>query len=400
MPITLAEHHPIFVILAVAVVAPFLAEIPIGARVPVVVLEVLLGIVVGPHLLNLIQSGELLVLMQYIGTAAVLFMAGMEIDFEEIRGRPLSLALLGWVVSIGLAFLVVGLLHVIPGVRAPLMVTIALTTTGLGALLPILRDSGQLETPFGRHLLAAGTVGEVGPIVAVSLALSDRYSTVQEFGFLIVLLALIGAAAAVGIGARPPRLLAFLSRALETSTQLPVRLALLLLGGFVILSVRFGFEGIFGAFAAGMVVGLATRGEGGKPFRVKMDAVCFGWFTPFFFVGTGVGFDLGALTHGAATAILIPAFLLMFLLVRGATVFLYRNDMPGSERLPFAFSASVASLGLVVVIIQVGLHAKSMSPDIAQALIGAALLSLLLYPTLAGALLSRAAPSAPRASST
>ena len=271
-----------------------------------------------------------------------------------------------------------------------MMVVIALATTGLGVLLPILRDGGQLETPFGRQLLAAGTIGEVGPIVAVSLALSNRYSTLQEFGFLLALLALVGLAAAVGMGARPPRLLALLSRMMQTSTQLPVRLALLVLAGFISVSLEFGFEGILGAFAAGMIVGLATRGEAGKPFRVKIDAVCFGWFTPFFFVGTGIQFELGALTREATTMLLVPAFLLLFLVVRGVPVFLYRNDIPNPERLAFALSASVASLGLVVVITQIGLRAKNMNPDIAQALVVAALLSLLLYPTLAGILLSRA----------
>src|SRR5262245_46483649 len=148
-----------------------------------------------------------------------------------------------------------------------------------------------------------------------------------------------------------------------------------------------------GAFAAGMVVGLATRGEEGEPFRVKIDAVCFGWLTPFFFVGTGSQFDLGALTRDVTTMLLIPTFLLLSLVVRGAPIVLYRNDIPKPERLPFALSAAVASLGLVVVITQIGLRAKSMNPDIAQALIGAALLSLLLYPTLAGVLLSRTPPA-------
>jgi Kef-type K+ transport system membrane component KefB len=212
---------------------------------------------------------------------------------------------------------------------------------------------------------------------------------VQELGFLLALLALVGLAVAVGIRARPPKLLALLSRLMHTSTQLPVRLALLVLAAFMVVSVEFGFEGILGAFAAGMVVGLATRGEEGKPFRVKIDAVCFGWFVPFFFIGTGLQFDLGALTHEAVTMLLMPAFLLMFLLVRGAVVLLYRNDIPRPERLPFALSASVASLGLVVVMTSIGLRAKHMNPIIAQALVGAALLSLLLYPTLAGTLRSR-----------
>ena len=216
--------------------------------------------------------------------------------------------------------------------------------------MPVLRDSGQLDTRFGRHLLAAGTVGEVGPILATSLALSDRYSGPQEFGLLLVLFAAVGLAAAIGVLARPPKLLTMLGRMLQGSTQLPVRFALLVMGAFVILSVKFGFEGILGAFAAGMIVGLASRGEDGRLFRTKMDAVCFGWFTPFFFVGTGIQFDLGALTRGATTMYLIPAFLAMFLLIRGVPVFLYRKDIPASERLPFACSVSVASLGLVVVI--------------------------------------------------
>jgi Kef-type K+ transport system membrane component KefB len=388
-------NHPVFVIMLVAVVAPLLAEIPIGVRVPVVVLEVMLGILVGPQLLGLVKSSEFLSTMQAAGTAAMLFMAGMEIDFEQIRGRPLSLALRGWFASVGLGFVAVALLHVIPGVHAPMMVTIALTTTGLGTLLPILRDGAQLESPFGRLLLAAGTIGEVGPIVAVSLVLSQRYSTWTEFGFLLVFLVLVVLAAVVGSAARPPKLLALLSRTLRTSTQLPVRLALLVIAALVSLAVEFGFEGILGAFAAGMIVRLATRGEEGELFRIKIDAVCFGWLTPFFFVGTGMQYNLGTLTHDITTMLLIPAFLALFLAVRGAPVFLYRRDITSPERLGFAFSASVASLGLLVVITQIGLQRKIMNPDIAQALVGAALLSLLLYPTLAGVLLSRVSTPAP-----
>jgi Kef-type K+ transport system membrane component KefB len=161
------------------------------------------------------------------------------------------------------------------------------------------------------------------------------------------------------------------------------------LAGLMVVSIEFGFEGILGAFAAGMVVGLATRGGEGELFRAKMDAVCFGWFTPFFFIGTGMKFDLGALTHEATTMLLVPAFLVMLLLVRGAPVFLYGHETLKPQRLPFAFFSSVASLSLIVLITQIGLRAKIMNPDIAQALVAAALLSLLLYPLLAGIQLSR-----------
>jgi len=384
------SHHPIFVIFVVAVAAPLLAQTRLGSRVPVVVIEVLLGVIIGPHVLQLIEDDTFLATMRSVGMVAVMFMAGMEIDFNRIKGNPLSLAVRGWFSSVVLAGLVVAVLHVIPDVQAPMMVVIALTTTGLGTLLPILRDSGQLEAPFGRMLLAAGTLGEVGPIVAVSLALSSRYSSWQEFLFLLVFLGLVGLAAAIGVGARPPKVIALLSRTMHASTQLPVRLSLMILGGLVLIANEFGFEAVFGAFAAGMIVGLATRGPDGDAFRLKIDAVCFGWFAPFFYVGTGIAFDIGALTRDVPTMLLLPTFLVLFLLVRGLPVLLYRRDLAKPELLPFALSMSVTSLGLVVVITHVGLQTNHMSPDIARALVGAALLSLLVYPTLSRILLSRA----------
>lgn len=383
------SHHPIFVVFVAAVIAPLLTETRPGARVPVVVFEILLGILIGPHVLHVVDYDSFLSTMRTTGMSAVLFMAGMEMDFERIRGRPLSLAVRGWAASVLLAFLVVGVLHLIPGLHAPMMVAVALTTTGLGTLLPILRDSGLLETPFGRMLLASGTLGEVAPIVAASLALSDRYSTWQEFLFLLAFLGLVALATAVGVGARPPKVLSLLSRTMYSSTQLPVRLALLVVAGLIVVAEEFGFEGVFGAFAAGMVVGLATRTPEGQPFRVKIDAVCFGWLAPFFFVGTGIAFDVGALTRDATTMLLLPAFFGLFLIVRGLPMFFYRRDLRKAELVPFALFSGVASLGLVVVITHVGLQTKHMNPDIAQALVGAAVLSLVVYPPLAKMLLSR-----------
>ncbi len=383
-------QHPIFVIFVIAVAAPLLAQTRLGSRVPVVVIEVLLGVLIGPHVLQLIDNNDFLATMRSIGMAAVMFMAGMEIDFNRIQGKPLSFAVRGWFSSVVLAGVVVAVLHVIPDVQAPMMVVIALTTTGLGTLLPILRDSGQLEAPFGRMMLAAGTLGEVGPIVAASLALSSRYSTWQEFLFLLVFLGLVALAAAIGVGARPPKVIALLSRTMHASTQLPVRLSLMILGGLILIANEFGFEAVFGAFAAGMIVGLATRGPDGEAFRLKIDAVGFGWFAPFCYVGTGIAFEVGALTRDVPTMLLLPTFLALFLLVRGLPVLLYRRDLAKGELLPFALSTSVTSLGLVVVITHVGLQTNHMSPDIARALVGAALLSLLVFPTLSRILLSRA----------
>ncbi|MEO8674666.1 MAG: cation:proton antiporter [Casimicrobiaceae bacterium] len=383
-------------VLAAALVATLVGQTRLGARAPVGVLQVVMGVLVGPHVLGWIAPDPFLSRMVTVGTSALLFMAGMEIDFGLIRGRPLTLALGGWIASAAVALAAVGLLHIIPDVHAPLMISIALTTTSLGVLLPALRDAGRLATLYGRLLLAAGSLGEVAPIVAAALVLSQRYTAWNEFGFLLLFLGLVGVAVAVGIGARPPRVLAALQRTLRASTQIPVLLVLVIAAAFVALADEWGLEGILGAFAAGIIVGLSTRDKEAELFRDKLDAVMFGFLTPFFWVGTGIQFDVTALTRDVPTMLLVPTFLLLLLLVRGATVFLYLRDLSKAERLPFALSLPVASLGIVVVITQIGTRAQGMNPDVAQALIGAAVLSVLVYPTLAGIMLSRAVRSAPR----
>lgn len=391
--------HPIFIVLVAAVVAPLLAQTRAGARVPVVVFEVVLGILIGPHVLGFVGEDRFLSVMHNVGMVAVMFMAGLEMDFEAIRGRPLTLATSGWFGTLAVGALGVLALNAFGDRVAPLMVVIALATTGLGTLLPVLRDGGLLASPFGSMLLATGTVGEVGPIVAASLALSTRYTTWQEFALLIVFLAVVGVAAGVGAGLRPPRVIALLARTMHSSTQLPVRLALLLLAALVFICEGLGFEAVFGAFAGGMIVGMAARGADGEDFRKKIDAVCFGWFAPFFFVGTGIAFDVAALGRDLQTLLMLPGFLALFLLIRGLPAWLYRHDLPRDELVPMALSSSVASLGIVVVITNAGLKSRHIDPDTAQALIGAALLSLLVYPTAARVLLARAddkaAPGAP-----
>lgn len=389
--------HPIFWMFVAAVAAPLLAEIPLGFKVPVVVLEVVLGIVIGPHVLGLVPFEGFVVAMFAFGMASTLFMAGMELDFGAIKGRPLILGVGGWIVSLVLGIAVVGLLHVIPRVDAPLMVTLALCTTGLGVLIPVFRDGGLLDTRFGRLILAAGTIGEVGPIVAMSLVLSQQYSTVQEAGFLLAFLAIVAFAAAVGLRARPPRFLAFLERQMHASTQLPVRISLLLLASMFVLAEDFGFESILGAFAAGMIIGQATRGDDGRPLREKMEAISFGWFYPFFFVGTGVKFDVAALGRDMTTMLLVPAFAALFLLIRGAPLIICRKDLSRSERLPFALSSAIPSLSIIVVITEIGVRTRQMNPDVATALVGAALLSVMLFPTIADVLLGRSHSRAPAA---
>ena len=330
------SHTPVLLVMAIGVLAPLLAEIPIGFRIPVVVLEMVLGIVVGPYGFGLVKvEGLLAWLGGTLGLAALFFMAGMELDLDRVRGRPLSLAVTGWGVSLTLGVCAAGILHVLPFIDAPVMVALTLTTTAVGTFMPILRDAGHLDTQFGRLVLAAGVVGEFGPVIVVSLLLTSSYGIGIESALMLGFLALTLVAAFFALKPSPPGVIAFLSRSLESSSQLGIRIVLFILALFVVLSKTIGLEPVLGAFAAGMIVGLASRGEKGALLRQKLDAVCFGFVIPFFFVNSGIHLDLGALLHSRKAMLLVPVFIILFFIIRGAPVILYRKDLTTRQRLPF-----------------------------------------------------------------
>jgi Kef-type K+ transport system membrane component KefB len=385
------SHNPVLLVMAIAVLAPLLAEIPLGFRIPVVVLEMVLGMAVGPYGLGLVKVEGLLAWFGgTLGLAALFFMAGMELDLDRVRGRPLTLAVTGWGISLVLGLGAAGVLHILPFVHAPMMAALALTTTAVGTFMPVLRDAGRFDTSFGRLVLAAGVVGEFGPIVVVSLLLTSTYGVGIEGALMLGLLAITVVAAYLALRPQPPKIIALLSRTMESSSQLPVRLAMFILASFVVLSQDIGIESALGAFAAGMIVGLASRGEKGALLRHKIDAICFGFLIPFFFVNSGIQFDLGALLHSVKTMLFVPLFVVVFFIVRGAPVFLYRKDVTRAERLPFMLYSATA-LPMVVAITNIGVRTGRMSTDVAAALVGAGLVSVLLFPAVAESLLTKAA---------
>jgi Kef-type K+ transport system membrane component KefB len=279
----------------------------------------------------------------------------------------------------------------LPFGHAPLMMALALTTTAMGTFLPALHDAGMLKTPFGTNVLAAGAVGEFLPIVSVALLVTREFPLWQEVLLMLGFVALAGAAAAVALGVRPPRVMKLLARTLHSSSQLPVLLTLVILFSFAVLSQKIGLESVLGAFSAGMILGLATEGEQGTVYRQKIDAICFGFLIPFFFVWSGMAMDLGAFRHSPRAIFLIPLFLALFLIVRGVPVILYRKDLAKHERLPFVLYCGTA-LPLVVAITDLGVTSEGMSPEIATAMVGAAVLSVLFFPAAAQALLSSHTP--------
>jgi Kef-type K+ transport system membrane component KefB len=377
----------------VAVCSPVLADALRRFRVAGVVIEILVGILIGPQLLGLAELSPTVESFSSLGLAFLMFLAGYEIDFARIRGKPLQLAIQGWGISLVMG-LVVGLVLVLEGrVISGLITGLALTTTALGTMLPMWRDSGLLRTRFGSHALAIGTLGEFGPIIAIAILLSG-HGPGRESVLLAIFIAIAIGIAALALRPRAPRAVRLLREHLYTSAQLPVRVAVLLIIALLWVANSFGLDVLLGAFTAGIVVRLGNTGESEPVVRTKLEAIGFGFLIPIFFVVSGMEFDLDALTDDPSSLLRLPVFLGLFLLVRGLPVLLYRGELPPGARWPMALFSGTA-LPLVVVITQIGTDTGRMAPENAAALVGAAMLSVVIYPSIAFALLRRRGEPAP-----
>jgi Kef-type K+ transport system membrane component KefB len=374
------------VIAAAAVIAPLIAELLKRWRIPSVLFELSLGIMVGPAVLGWVQVDELIGGLSQLGLAVLFFMAGYEIDFQKLRGAPINRGVTGWLVSLALGLGLALLLAHEGVVRSTLLVGLALTTTAIGTLLPMLRDRGMLETRFGGFLTAAGAVGEFGPILAITLLLSG--SSPGTEALLLVLFA--GLAVAVAVMAsrpQPPALVEMLQRHLSTSTQLPVRIIMLLIVGLVVVATDLGLDNLLGAFAAGMIARLALSPEQTQALTPRLEAIGFGFLIPIFFIVSGVNFDLDALLDSTSTMLRVPMFLLMLLAVRGLPALLvYRGVLSTRERGSLVFLQATA-LPLLVVITEIGLSTDQMTTQNATALVGAGMLSVLIFPLVGFAML-------------
>jgi Kef-type K+ transport system membrane component KefB len=382
------SRETLLVVLAVAALAPVLADLPVHLRVPVVVTEIVAGIIVGPQVLGLADPDPLLDALSDLGLAFLFFMAGMEIDPARMRGRPAQLAARGWAVSLVLGIAAACVLWAIGQIGGPVLVGLALSTTALGALVPILKDAGLVEGRVGRLALAGGAAGEFGPIVALSIVLAVASGEPWRTVLLVVFAIVAVAAGLLATRARPPRLVRLVEATMHSSGQLALRLSLLLLGALVVLAGSLGLDVVLGAFTAGFIVGLVARGEESHAFHIKLDGVGYGFLIPIFFISTGLTFDLDALGR-LGTLLMVPVFAALFLFARGLPAFvLTRHELTSRERAGLAL-LTASALPLVVAITEVATESGKLGTDDAAALVGAAMLSLLLFPLVATGLLRR-----------
>lgn len=378
----------LFWILLAAALAPVIVGLLPGPKVPEVAVLLLLGIVIGPQLLDLAQEEGAILLFNDVGLGFLFFVAGYELDPRVLKGRAGRKAGSAWLVSLALALSVVGVLSKVGYVNAFLPVAIALTSTALGTLLPIMRDAGLAESRLGRLVFANGAVGEFGPILAISLFLGSR----GAWASLIILVAFGLIALAI---AKLPRALftdrvrGIFERGSETTSQTTLRWTVLLLVGLLLISARFGLDVILGAFAAGLILRQLTP-DGDTMLEHKIDGLAFGLFVPLFFVTSGIAVDVASIVEHPDRLVV---FFVLIAVIRGVPAFvIFRRDVQGNEAVRLALYTATG-LPIIVAVTQIGLATGVMLPENAAALVGAGVLSVLLFP-LAAELIDRRARTA------
>jgi Kef-type K+ transport system membrane component KefB len=370
------------VVAAVAFAAPFLLGLFPRVRLPSVVLEIVAGIVLGPSLLGLVEVDAAVATLALIGLGFVLFLAGLEIELDRLRGPVLRLSAAGFALSFAIAVAVGLALSAAGLVQTPLLVAIILCSTSLGVLVPVLKDAGEIRSTFGQLIIAAASIADFGAIILLTLLFSGEAGAGSAALLLGTLVALAAAVALAVRGAeRSARIRADRVRLQDPTAPIRVRAAFLLFAGFAAVAEGLGLEVILGTFVAGMLISTVDRDRvmTHPDLRGKLEAAGFGFFIPVFFVASGVRFDLQALTASAGDLLMVPVFLAALLAVRGLPAVLYRRAI-GGRRAAIAGLMQSTSLPFIVAATAIGDELGLIGPAESAALIGAGLLSVLLFP--------------------
>jgi Kef-type K+ transport system membrane component KefB len=379
--------------LLIVVAAGFAAPLALGLvprfRLPAVVLEIVIGIVIGPAVLGWVEVDEPVEVLALVGLAFLLFLAGLEIDLGALRGALLRAASLGFAVSLALA-VAAGLALDLAGIAdEPLLIAIILASTSLGVIVPVLQDSGEASTRFGQLVIAAASIADFASVLLLTLLFSAESTGIDSKLILIGLFLLVIVAVAVGVAeAERSRISAALVRLQDTSAQIRVRGAFVLLIGMVALAEQLGLELILGAFAAGAILNHLDMDQGmtHPEYRRKLAAVGFGVFIPVFFVTSGVRFDLDALFASSTAIASIPAFVCALLVARGLPALLYRGELD-RRRVIAAGLLQATSLPFIVAATAIGEDLGLIDAATSAGFIAAGLVSVLAFPLVALALL-------------
>ena len=379
---TFTDAGPLLIVMLLAVLAPVVSSLSREIKLPFVVVEILLGILAGPHVLNLVSVTPSLEELSRFGMAFLFFWIGYEIDFKRLWGQDLIRAMKAWGISLILGVSIGFILKQLDVVNSALLFGLATTTSALGIIVPILKDREDMESPFARAAVAMATTGELAPILIASVIVIQNGNP-QPIDIMLLVSLVAGVVGATYLATRitPPGFITYLRAQIQTTSQLPVRLASLLLASLFFLTGSFGLDAILGALAAGIILGLLTNNDAGDEIKGRFESIGFGLFIPIFFITTGIRFDLTGIASSTTALIQIPFFLLILLITRGVPTLLYKDELSTEERQTLAFSSATA-LPVLIALTDIGISTGIMRTEVAASLVGAGVLSVMIYPSL------------------
>jgi Kef-type K+ transport system membrane component KefB len=386
------HYTNLLIVVAAAMAAPLAVELLPVPKVPPVVVELGAGILIGSTVLGIAHVDEPVTVLSQVGLVFLFFIAGLEIAFDRHSERHLRLVALAFAISLAFAIGCAALFRAARLAEAPLFVGIVLAATSFGIVVAVLKDAGETRTPFGQLVITSASVADFATVVLLSLFFSQNGSGVKSTVILLGLFTLLAAAMTLGIyrARLSPRLAAAVLRLQETTAQIGVRIAFVLLIAFVALAQEFGFEVVLGAFLAGAIISLVDHGKAveSSGLKRKLEAIGFGVFIPVFFVTSGMQLKLGDLFDSAADAALVPATVAALLVARGLPAVLYRRFVPRAK-LPAIGLLQATSLTFMVAGSQIGVQLGKISGQTAAGLVTAGVISVLVFPALALSVLAR-----------
>lgn len=386
----------LLIVSLLALLVPLLVSRLRGLRVPIVVGEILIGIVVGKSGFDIIHQSQWLSFLQFFGLSYLMFVSGLEIDFGALRLRRVAgqssmkawlqsapvFATFACAVTFGLAYLLsTGLYHQ-QMVKSPLLFALIITTTSLTVVVPVLKEYNLLSSEFGQLILAAAVFADFVTMSLISVAVSLFKGGFSPRVFLVFILLVV-----LLVFYRVARRFArfnLLSGLADGTAQLGIRASLALMIVFMVLSQTLGVQVILGTFLAGVLVGLVNDKER-SDIRNKLDAIGFGFLIPIFFIMVGVNFNVRSLFSDPKALLLLPILFVATYLFKALPALLLRLRYPWRETLSGA-SLLTTQMSVTVAAASVGLQIGAIRQGVDTAIILVAMLTSVISPVLFGRL--------------
>ncbi|APT84310.1 sodium:proton antiporter [Corynebacterium aquilae DSM 44791] len=356
-------------------------------RVPGVVFMLVLGVLIGPEVLDLAHSDGSNALLRELGLGMLFLLAGWEIDPDTIRGKQVRSASAVWLLSLVLAVSGSLVFFGTDDILRSIVMGIAVSSTAMGTLLPVIKTAGVSDSPVGRGVLVHGAVGELGPVFAMALLLSTR-ATWPTLAFLLIFMG--GALLVAFVPRTVSRLVPWVGRAVRDgashTSQTIMRAVIVLLTALMALAAVFELDVVLGAFAAGIILRGLVPPRARKTVEARLDVMGYGLLIPVFFITSGMSIQIDEVKDAPW---LVVMGVLVILVARGLPIFLaerFTDTGSGIVGLRDQLQLSLYSatgLPIIVAVTDVAVSRDLIDEGVASILVCCGAATVLLFPMMA-----------------